>query len=85
MSEIVATNTFKRGYKSLSAEFKQRVDDAIKLMAATEDPRILGLRKKGQLANLFAYEIGQHIRILFSVEGERVILHRVGSHAEVYH
>jgi mRNA-degrading endonuclease RelE of RelBE toxin-antitoxin system len=67
-NEIVVTNTFKKGYKQLSTEHRLRVDEAIKLFGEVENPKILGIKKRGALSELFAYEIGQHIRILYAVE-----------------
>ena len=53
-------------------------------MVDAKDPRALGIRKRGPLAELYAYEVGQQVRILYSVSDNVISLLRVGPHAEVY-
>ena len=78
------TPTFKRGYKQLSEQYKARVREALDEMVDAKDPRALGIKKRGPLAELYAYEVGQQVRILYSVSDNVISLLRVGPHAEVY-
>lgn len=81
---IVYTSTFKRGFRSLSALDKERVTKALRELASSDSPRILGVRKRGPLAELYAYEIGQKVRILYAVTEKSILLVRVGTHDSVY-
>lgn len=47
--------------------------------------RMPGLKRRGQLSDVFAYEVGQRIRILYDFHGNELVLFlRVGSRASVY-
>jgi mRNA-degrading endonuclease RelE of RelBE toxin-antitoxin system len=71
---ITYTPTFKRGFKSLSSQDQVRVARAIEDLSKAEDPRVLGLKKRGQLSNVYAYEVGQRIRLLYDFSNDQLIL-----------
>ena len=81
---ITYTPTFKRGFKSLSSQDQLRVMKAVEDLSKSEDPRTLGLKKRGQLSNIYAYEVGQRIRLLYDFSNDELILVRVGPHESVY-
>jgi mRNA-degrading endonuclease RelE of RelBE toxin-antitoxin system len=61
------------------------VDDAIRDLQQSEDPTKLGDPKKGELKNMFAYNIGKY-RLIYTVFRERItiLLVYVGKHKDVY-
>ena len=81
---ITYTPTFKRGFKSLSSQDQSRVSKAVADLSLSKDPRELGLKKHGELSNVYAYEVGQRIRILYDFQGDELLLIRVGHHEAVY-
>lgn len=76
------SNQFKRDYKHLSSELQKKMTDAIRDLAASQDPRKLGEHKTGPLSCLHAYEIGRQYRMLYDVMNEEhvIVLLRVGPH-----
>ncbi|MGI0083523.1 MAG: type II toxin-antitoxin system RelE family toxin [Nitrososphaerales archaeon] len=81
---IVYTPTFNRGFKSLSSNDRDRVKKALEELASLDDPRRGGDRKHGPLRDLYAYSVGQQIRILYAFVDGKLVLLRVGSHSAVY-
>jgi len=65
------TGTFKRGYKKLSEEVKQRVETAIRTLLSSEDPRRKGHRLHGPWEGCHSYEIGLKYRLIYRAEFER--------------
>ncbi|MBI4258683.1 MAG: type II toxin-antitoxin system RelE/ParE family toxin [Thaumarchaeota archaeon] len=82
---LVLTPTFKRGYKNLSSDIQNRVDQALKELTRSEDPLLLGVRKIGKWKGVFTYEIGRKYRIFYRVDVYRRTIHvfHVGGH-ELY-
>jgi addiction module RelE/StbE family toxin len=80
--EAEVTGTFRHGYKKLSSEVKERVDEAILRLLNSDDPTRLGLRKVGKWKGVYSYEIGRQFRLLYAVRFEdRVVeLLDVGTH-----
>ena len=76
------TNTFKRNYKKLSSEIKDRVNKALEDLSNTEDPRTLGEAKYGKWKGAYGYDIGRQYRILYGVDFKTrsIILLSVGLH-----
>lgn len=83
---LVLTSRFKKGYKNKTPELSARVDDAIRRLAASSDPRSLGRSKHGDLRNCYGYDIDSRNRLLYSFDPRRKELYllRVCSHKEVY-
>jgi len=83
---IVRTSRFKQGYKEKTPELKEKVEEAIKLLVTSKDPRTLGSRKYGTLNKCYAYNIDFRNRLLFAVDfiKKEIYFLRVCSHKEVY-
>jgi len=83
---VVPTTRFKQGYKEKIPKLREKVDDAIKLIVASKDPRCFGSRKYGTLNKCYAYDIDFRSRMLFAVDlvKKEIYLLRVCSHKEVY-
>ena len=60
--------TFRRDYKNLSQVDKRRVNEAIREILNSEEPRTLGRPKLGKWKGAYGYDIGRAIRVLYSVE-----------------
>lgn len=80
------SSRFKRRYGEKSAEDQQKVDEAIRTLAASDDPRNLGSPKRGSLVGCYGHDIDYHSRILYSVDIANEIIYflRVCSHEEAY-
>lgn len=80
------SNRFKKRYTEKSAEDQQKADEAIRELAACDDPRTLGRAKTGNLAGCYGYDLDFHSRILYTVDSVNKIIHflRVCSHEEAY-
>lgn len=80
--EAETTNTFRRSYRNLNSEIRNRVDEAIVLLLNCENPRKCGLRKIGRWTGAYSYEIGRQFRILYVVrfEDRTVVFLDVGLH-----
>ena len=76
------TNEFKRNYKKLNTEVKDRVNNALGSLSDAEDPRTLGEAKYGKWKGAYGYDIGRQYRILYTVDYKTrsIILLSVGSH-----
>lgn len=83
---IVRTKRFKQGYKQKTPKLRAKVDEAIKLLVASKDPRNLGGRKYGTLNRCYGHDIDFRHRILFAVDivKEEIQFLRVCSHKEAY-
>jgi len=87
--KVVLTNVFKRRYKKKSADLQNKVDEAIKKLVNSDDPRMLGGKKYGVLKTpnpCYGYELDFRNRLLYAVDMIRKEIHllRVCSHKEVY-
>jgi mRNA-degrading endonuclease RelE of RelBE toxin-antitoxin system len=83
---ISLPNTFKKRYKKKIEPLREKVDDAIRLLVASEDPRTLGRLKYGSLQKLYGYDVSSDCRILYSVDFDARRIHflRVCTHKDVY-
>lgn len=90
--KLTITPTFKRGYRKVSSEMQERIENAIKNLCESEHPERLGVFKKRievrgiVLERVFAYELGRDCRIIYDVDRKEktIIFYRVCSHKEVY-
>jgi addiction module RelE/StbE family toxin len=79
---LETTNAFRRNYKKLSSEIKERAYNALESLSNVEDPRALGELKYGKWKGAYSYEIGRQYRILYAVDfnTRSIILLNIGSH-----
>lgn len=82
----VPTGRFKHGYKAKKPELQAKVDEAIKLILGSNDPRNHGNRKYGSRDKCYGYDLDFSHRLLFAVDmtKKEVYFLRVCSHKEVY-
>ena len=83
---IVRSNKFRKGYKQKTPKLRVKVDEAIKLLVESNDPRQLGRRKYGTIDRCYGHALDFENRILFAVDMAKRYLYflRVCSHKEVY-
>lgn len=83
---VVLTSTFKRGYKKKNANLQSKVEECIKLISNSANPRDQGRKKHGALRETYGYDIDSGNRILYAVDdsNKEIYLLRVCSHKEVY-
>jgi len=65
------TGTFKRGFKRLDQETKQRATTAIERLLTSSDPRKEGHMLHGSWKGCYSYEIGLKYRLIYKVEAQR--------------
>jgi mRNA-degrading endonuclease YafQ of YafQ-DinJ toxin-antitoxin module len=82
----VRANRFKQRYKEKTPVQQAQVDEAIKRLVASRDPRNLSRPKHGKLRGCYGHDLDFHNRILFMVNPVTHEIHflRVCSHEEVY-
>jgi addiction module RelE/StbE family toxin len=80
--ESELSGTFRKSYRNLSSEVRERVDEAILDILDSDDPTKLGLRKVGRWKGVYFYEIGRQFRILYFVKFEDRVIQflDVGTH-----
>ena len=80
------SDRFKERYKSKTQKMQTKVDDAIKLLCGSKDPRTHGRAKYGSLEGAYGHDLDFRNRILFSVDfvKREIYFLRVCSHKEVY-
>ena len=73
---------FKRNYKKLSSEIKDRANNALEGLSKAEDPRTLGEVKYGKWKGAYGFDVGRQYRILYAVDfkTKSIILLNVGTH-----
>ncbi len=74
------TDRFRRAYRALTAEDRQRVQNALRRLA--ENPRHPGLRVKKMrgAGGIWEARASRALRITFEMEGDVLILRNVGGH-----
>jgi len=63
------TTTFRRDYKNLSQADQQRVNQAIREILNSDEPRSLGRPKPGKWKGAYGYDIGGAILIIKAIAG----------------
>lgn len=83
---IIRSNRFKKLYKNKNKKMQEKVDEALRKLVESNDPRTLGRRKYGTLAHCYGHDLDFHNRILYRVDLIENKLHflRVCSHEEAY-
>jgi mRNA-degrading endonuclease RelE of RelBE toxin-antitoxin system len=77
---LVLTHRFRKAYRALSPQDRERVQKALRMMA--EDLRHPGLRVKRiqGTAGIWEARAGRSIRLTFEVTGGDLLLRNVGRH-----
>lgn len=90
-NKLVYTTTFKHLYKKKLKAPKfitDKVNDAIRELSETDRPDSVGIYKKGNLKGVWAYELGNSNRLLYTINNshgaKEVVLLKVCSHKDVY-
>jgi addiction module RelE/StbE family toxin len=65
------TGTFKKAYKMLGEETRQRAENTIERLLASKDPKKEGHMLHGQWKGCYSYEIGLRYRLIYRVNAER--------------
>jgi len=83
---ILFDNRFKREYKRLDKSLQKKVNDIIKELAASKNPRIMGVHKTARYNCIHSYELGRKYRILYDVDeaNQTIRFLSVGTHKHVY-
>ena len=81
--ETKSETKFKKQYKHLDSQIKQRINQAIQELDNSENPANLGVYKPDM--QIVAYNVGKY-RIIYNVDYEhnKIIFHRVCDHKSVY-
>ena len=82
--KITTVTKFKKQYKNLDSQNKQRTDQAIRELRNSENPAMLGNYKQNK--RVFAYNIGNKYRIIYNVDWSRDTIEflRVCDHKSAY-
>lgn len=83
---IVRSPRFKKRYKQKTPKMQQKVDEAIRLLVESSDPRNLGRRKHGTRDWCYGHDLDFRNRVLYAVNlvKKEIVFLRVCSHDEVY-
>lgn len=90
--EVIIPNKFKtlceKKKKKCDQYIMDKLKNAIIEISSSENPEHLGIKKQGNLNNLYAYNLTREHRILYAVERKEhsvtVIFERVCDHKNVY-
>ena len=88
MKIIIRTSSFRKDYKKLPEEIKQRTKKSLRLLSTNPFRPSLGIKKtKGKIlkgySNVFEGRITKSYRFLFLIEGDTFYLLRCGTHDEL--
>jgi mRNA-degrading endonuclease RelE of RelBE toxin-antitoxin system len=77
---------FKKRYKEKSPEQQAIVDEAVRRLVESKDPRNLGQAKSGKIKGCYGHDLDFHSRLLYAVDSvkKEIYFLRVCSHDEVY-
>ena len=78
-------STFKKDYKKLPAETKNKVDKQLNLLLANPKHPSLNLHLIRGTGRIWEGYVDQHYRFTFEIEGEYYILRKVGPHDIIKH
>lgn len=82
--KITTETKFKRQYKNLDSQTKQKVNRAIQELTNSENPARLGKYKQNK--RVFAYNIGSRHRIIYNIDwgSDSIEFLRVCDHKSAY-
>lgn len=77
---------FKKRYQEKTPKMRKKVDEAIRLLVESSDPRNLGRRKRGTRRGCYGHDLDFRNRVLYAVDlvKKEIYFLRVCSHEEVY-
>lgn len=83
---LVLTRPFEKGYKNKTLKLRATVDDSIKLLVESDDPRTLGRLKYGSLQNCYGHDIDFTHRLLYHIDmvKKNIYFLNVCTHKRVY-
>lgn len=88
MRKIDFSNPFKKSFKKVISKKPDAVFVLIqKLFLLSDDinhPSLKLHKLKGELSNYYAISVEYDLRIIFEIEGDKIVLINVGPHDEVY-
>ncbi len=88
MAAIYTTPRFDRALKKFlkkHPELRDQVEERLTLLASNpQDARLSTHQLRGALRGLWAASLSYEYRLVFSWEGEKIVLLNIGSHEEVY-
>ncbi len=78
-------STFKKSFRNLSNEYKERVLEAINTLQSSDNPEVLGHYLRGEYKGILKYRVG-NIRIIYSIDRSKdtLILLDVGKRENIY-
>ena len=81
--QIGVTPEFRRDYKKLNVELKERLKQKGKILAENPFHPLLRTHKlTGKLFGVWSFSVDMRIRVLFEFIGdEKILFHRVGDHS----
>ena len=77
---FLETSRFKRAYKSLPGEAKERVKTSLRMLASNIKHPSLGVKKIKGTKNIWEARAGLDYRITFQIVRDYFILRNVGHH-----
>jgi hypothetical protein len=81
--KIWELKSFRKDYAALPARTQKKVDRVLKLRTTESNNPGLRIHKVANQPDICEARVDLHYRITFQMEGENIVLRRVGTH-EVY-
>jgi mRNA interferase RelE/StbE len=85
MNEFIYLPRFKKNYKKLSSQCKERVNQALIQMENNLNHPSLVVKKVKGTKNIWEARVSLSMRITFNMEGNTIILRTVGEHDVLKH
>jgi mRNA-degrading endonuclease RelE of RelBE toxin-antitoxin system len=84
--QVRETDRVLRQFRKLGERQKKQYRVAIKNLAGSDDPRKLGIFKRGKKYSAYYYELDRSFRLVYQVVNEEmvILLLDVGDHKDVY-
>ncbi len=78
--ELYFTRTFERLFKRLSREIQEQAYEKLALFLENPSHPSLRVKRMKGTATIWELSVTMNYRITFEVDGERVLLRRIGTH-----
>ena len=79
---LLRTERFVRAYRALPSDLRERVNKALRLLAADPGHPSLRLKKMHGKPAVWEARVDRQHRMTFEIEGDRYVLRSVGKHDE---